>query len=184
MKRILAVILCLAFVLAFTGCNKDTGTDPNASATPGADASPTGPVEPVIIKCEMVIKDYGVLKIDLYAHKAPQTVYNFVYLAKQGYYNGIIFHKVVDGYSIQAGKYEQGFVARVPAKGPYTIFGEFEQNGFENSLSHGRGVLSMARMAKDTEDGISKYDTGSTEFFICLSTANSLSLNGSFAAFG
>lgn len=185
MKKLIAIILCAGMLLAFAGCNNDTSDQPSGSATPGADTTPAPTaVEPQIIKCEMVIKDYGVIKIDLYAHKAPQTVYNFVYLARQGFYNGIVLHRLVQDTAIYGGVYTEGWKERVPEVGRYTIFGEFSANEFENTLSHGKGVIAMARLSKDMEDGTSKYDTASTEFYICLNTANTIPLNGEYATFG
>lgn len=111
------------------------------------------------------------IQIELYPDVAPNTVANFVYLARQGFYDGLIFHRVVPGFVIQGGDPTgTGF------GGPgYTIFGEFTSNGFENNLSHTRGVVSMARLGNDP-------NSAGSQFFIVLQDATHL--NGDYAAFG
>ncbi|MCL2433682.1 MAG: peptidylprolyl isomerase, partial [Clostridia bacterium] len=103
---------------------------------------------------------------------APQSVYNFVYLARQGKYDGTIIHRIVPGFVIQGGDFEN----RNGTGGPgYSIKGEFAENGFENNLQHTRGVLSMAR-ANDP-------NSGGSQFFICLDDVRG-SLDNKYAAFG
>ena len=87
------------------------------------------------------MKDGGVMKAELYPEIAPETVKNFVDLASKGFYNGLIFHRVIPGFMIQGGDPEGTGMG-----GPgYKIKGEFTANGFRNDLKHTRGVLSMAR---------------------------------------
>ncbi len=118
----------------------------------------------------MVIKGYGTVTIELYPDVAPITVSNFVTLANSGYYDGLIFHRVISGFMIQGGdKNGDGY-----GKTSYTIKGEFSANGVKNDLKHTPGVISMAR---------SKYnDTACSQFFICVGTP--YWLDGSYAAFG
>ena len=116
------------------------------------------------------MKDGGVMKAELYPDIAPATGKNFVDLAAKGFYNGLIFHRVIPGFMIQGGDPEGTGMG-----GPgYTIKGEFSANGFRNDLKHTRGVLSMARA----------YDPNSagSQFFIMHE--NSPHLDGQYAAFG
>ena len=111
-----------------------------------------------------------VIKAELYPEIAPNTVNNFISLVKKGYYNGLIFHRVINGFMIQGGCPEgTGF------GGPgYSIKGEFTMNGFNNSLKHTEGVLSMARTMIP--------DSAGSQFFIMHKT--SPHLDGEYAAFG
>ena len=116
------------------------------------------------------MKDGGVMKAELYPEIAPATVENFVGLAAKGFYNGLIFHRVIPGFMIQGGDPEGTGMG-----GPgYTIKGEFSANGFRNDLKHTRGVLSMAR-AMDP-------DSAGSQFFIMHE--DSPHLDGQYAAFG
>ncbi len=109
--------------------------------------------------------------IELYPQYAPQTVANFVKLVKEGFYDGLTFHRVVDGFMAQGGD-PQGTGLGGSAQ---TIKGEFASNGFtQNTLSHQRGVISMARS--------SAPDSASSQFFICYGDASFL--DGNYAAFG
>lgn len=116
------------------------------------------------------MKDGGVMKAELYPEIAPITVKNFVDLAAKGFYNGLIFHRVIPGFMIQGGD-PQGTGMGGPG---YTIKGEFSANGVRNDLKHTRGVLSMAR-AYDP-------DSAGSQFFIMHE--NSPHLDGQYAAFG
>ena len=116
------------------------------------------------------MKDGGVMKAELYPDIAPETVKNFVYLAGKGFYNGLIFHRVIPGFMIQGGDSEGTGMG-----GPgYSIKGEFTANGFPNNLKHTRGVLSMARAMDPNSAG--------SQFFIMHETYPSL--DGQYAAFG
>lgn len=116
------------------------------------------------------MKDGGVMKAELYPDVAPNTVSNFISLIKKGFYNGLIFHRVIPGFMIQGGCPDGTGMG-----GPgYEIKGEFSQNGFDNSLKHTEGVLSMAR-AMDP-------DSAGSQFFIMHKDAPHL--DGSYAAFG
>ena len=118
----------------------------------------------------ITMKDGGVIKAELYPEIAPQSVYNFISLIKKGYYNGLIFHRVIKGFMIQGGCPEG-----TGTGGPgYCIKGEFSANGFANDLKHTEGVLSMARTMIP--------DSAGSQFFIMHK--NSPHLDGSYAAFG
>ena len=111
------------------------------------------------------------IKAELYPDKAPNTVNNFIDLAKSGFYDGLIFHRVIKGFMIQGGD-----PAGVGTGGPgYTIKGEFALNGFrQNDIKHTRGVLSMARAMHP--------DSAGSQFFIMH--MNAAYLDGQYAAFG
>jgi len=118
----------------------------------------------------ITVKDYGVIVLELYQNIAPNTVANFVSLAKSGFYNGLTFHRVIEGFMIQGGDPDGNGTG-----GPgYCIKGEFSSNGFENNLSHEPGVISMARS--------SAPDSAGSQFFIC--TSDCRGLDGEYAAFG
>ena len=113
----------------------------------------------------------GEIKLELYPEKAPNTVNNFISLVKNGFYDGIIFHRVIAGFMIQGGD-PKG----VGTGGPgYSIKGEFALNGFkQNDLKHSRGVISMARAMNPNSAG--------SQFFIMHRNASHL--DGQYAAFG
>lgn len=111
-----------------------------------------------------------IMKAELYPDIAPNTVNNFISLVKKGYYNGIIFHRVIKGFMIQGGD-PQGTGVGGPG---YSIRGEFSGNGFPNDLKHTKGVLSMARTMMP--------NTAGSQFFIMHET--SPHLDGQYAGFG
>jgi peptidyl-prolyl cis-trans isomerase B (cyclophilin B) len=121
-----------------------------------------------IVTIEM--ENGGVIKAELYPEIAPNTVSNFISLIQSGYYNGLIFHRVIPGFMIQGGC-PKGTGTGGPG---YCIKGEFTANSFSNKLVHDRGVLSMARTSAPNSAG--------SQFFIM--TAKSPQLDGSYAAFG
>lgn len=111
-----------------------------------------------------------IMKAELYPEIAPNTVKNFISLTKKGFYNGLIFHRVIPGFMIQGGCPEKSGMG-----GPgYSIKGEFSSNGFKNDLKHSTGVLSMARSQHP--------DSAGSQFFVMV--ANSPHLDGQYAAFG
>lgn len=118
----------------------------------------------------ITMEDGGVMKAELYPEIAPNTVNNFISLVKKGFYDGLIFHRVISGFMIQGGCPDGTGMG-----GPgYQIKGEFSQNGFKNDLRHTRGVLSMARSMMP--------DSAGSQFFIMHET--SPHLDGAYAAFG
>lgn len=116
------------------------------------------------------VKDYGVIKVELNADEAPITVTNFVKLAKDGFYDGLTFHRIINGFMIQGGDPE----GNGTGGSDETIKGEFSANGVDNVLKHTRGAISMAR----SQD----YDSASSQFFIMHET--NASLDGQYAVFG
>ncbi|AWI07419.1 peptidylprolyl isomerase [Clostridium drakei] len=116
------------------------------------------------------MKNGGIIKAELYPEIAPNTVNNFISLIKKGFYNGIVFHRVIPGFMIQG-----GCPLGDGTGGPgYSIKGEFANNGFKNNLKHITGVLSMARTMQP--------DSAGSQFF--LMTENAPHLDGQYAAFG
>ena len=111
-----------------------------------------------------------IMKAELYPEVAPNTVNNFISLVKKGFYDGLIFHRIIPGFMIQGGDPEGSGMG-----GPgYSIKGEFNINGFQNDLKHTKGVLSMARAQHP--------DSAGSQFFIMHE--NAPHLDGQYAAFG
>ncbi len=119
---------------------------------------------------EIVIEDYGTITVALDGSAAPETVANFVSLAESGFYDGLTFHRIIEGFMMQGGDPNGDGTGG----SENTIIGEFSDNGFENDLSHTRGAISMARSTD--------YDSASSQFFICQE--DSTYLDGSYACFG
>ncbi len=119
---------------------------------------------------EITVENYGVIKLELDADTAPITVTNFVKLAKEGFYDGLTFHRIIDGFMIQGGDPEGNGTGGSDEE----IVGEFAANGYENNISHKRGVISMARS--------NKPNSASSQFFIVHE--DSPHLDGNYAAFG
>ncbi len=117
------------------------------------------------------------IHLELYPAIAPNTVANFVSLAQEGYYDGLIFHRVIPGFMIQGGD-PNGNGTGGPG---YTIKGEFSANGVKNDLKHERGVISMARRGDTVRVG-DGYNTAGSQFFIMHKDASNL--DGQYAAFG
>ena len=158
MKKILVVLAVLLLVLSLAAC----GSSSSASDT-------TLPAGQKLFHAEITVKDYGTVKLELDAETAPITVANFVSLAKQGFYDGLTFHRIIDGFMIQGGAPNSS--SKIT---PKTIKGEFKSNGVENPIKHVPGVISMAR-ANDK-------NSASSQFFIMVGTAPHL--DGNYAAFG
>lgn len=116
------------------------------------------------------VKDYGEIKLELDADTAPITVTNFINLVNDKFYDGLTFHRIIDGFMIQGGDPLGNGTGGSKTK----IKGEFKANGIENSISHVRGVISMARS--------SDYNSASSQFFIVHE--DSTNLDGNYAAFG
>lgn len=123
------------------------------------------------INVEMNVKDYGVIKLELDADKAPITVTNFVNLVKEGFYDGLTFHRIISNFMIQGGDPDHNGTGGSDEN----IKGEFKNNGVENNISHTRGVISMARSPYSN-------DSASSQFFIVHQ--DSTFLDGDYAAFG
>ena len=130
MKKLLLVIVC---ILLLSGCGEE---------------------EVENYKVEIDVKDYGVIKVKLDGEEAPITVENFVNLVEDGFYDGLTFHRIIDGFMIQGGDPNHDGTGGSKK----TIKGEFKNNGVNNTLKHTRGAISMARSGDP--------DSASSQFFI------------------
>ena len=145
----------------------------------------------------MEVQDYGVIKLELYPEEAPETVANFIALAKNGYYNGLKFHRVVKDFMIQGGDKngdgtgapelsDLGLVSEDDENNrEYSITGEFLANGYENKLKNKEGTIAMARAdytSYSSQLATESYNSGGSQFFI--NTVDNSSLDGSYTVFG
>lgn len=146
-RRLSVMLLILSMILTLCGCEKE---------------------ENPMVEIEM--ENGGVMRLELYPDIAPITVENFLDLVNEGFYDGLIFHRVINNFMIQGGDP----TGTGMGGSENTIKGEFAQNGVKNDLSHTRGVISMARSQS--------YDSASSQFFIVHQ--DSTYLDGSYAAFG
>ncbi len=158
----IAAVLCVAVlagvIVGVSSCNsgniKYVEADPN-----------------LIYYADINIKDYGVITVKLDQSAAPKTVGNFISLAQSGFYDGLTFHRIIEGFMMQGGDPDGDGTGGAEK----TVAGEFSANGHNNPISHKRGVISMAR-AND-------YNSASSQFFIVHEDSED-SLDGKYAAFG
>ncbi len=151
MKRIIAFLLIFALCIPFfASCENETEK---------------------VYTAEIEIENYGTIKLELDAKTAPITVENFVKLARDGFYDGLTFHRIIAGFMMQGGDPKANGTGGSENK----ITGEFKANGHENNISHKRGVVSMARRGDS-------YNSASSQFFIVHKDYPSL--DGQYAAFG
>lgn len=182
---VLLIVAIFVFALNGDGGNDNKFTNTNQTTQNGGNTSePTVDKSPAQIQkdykysiditkkhhVEIAVKDYGVIKLELDPTYAPITVDNFICLAEDGFYDGLTFHRIIEGFMIQGGD-----PAHNGTGGSKTnILGEFKANGVENPLEHKRGVISMARS--------NAPNSASSQFFIMHEDYPSL--NGNYAAFG
>lgn len=168
MKRKLGIVAAFMLVfLAVTGCQKqeEPTKEPEQKQEKASEDLLSGTHH-----VEIQVKDYGTIAVELDADTAPITVTNFVNLAKEGFYDNLTFHRIMDGFMIQGGDP----LGNGTGGSDQDIKGEFASNGVENNISHTRGVISMAR-ATDP-------DSASSQFFIVHE--DSTFLDGDYAGFG
>ena len=163
MKKILSLALSILLILSVVACGSKNASSSAATSNDGG----TKVNNP---KIEISVKDYGKIQLELDPSQAPLTVENFLKLVKEGFYNGLTFHRIIKGFMIQGGD---------PLGTGYggsdeTIKGEVASNGVENNIKHERGVISMARSMNP--------DSASSQFFIMHQ--DSEHLDGEYAAFG
>ncbi len=191
MKKTVILLLCaFLFSAALTGCSSDTADtgDTKASDTEGSgnadDSDPARTGEDTdsgdpgtntglqngLHHVEIDINGYGTIALELDADTAPISVTNFMALAEDGFYDGLTFHRIIDGFMIQGGDP----LGNGTGGSDMNIKGEFAKNGIDNSISHKRGVISMARSGDP--------DSASSQFFIVHE--DSTFLDGEYAAFG
>ena len=155
LKKLSFVFIFTIMLFTISGCSKKAVSQNVETKNP-------------IVTIEM--EDTSKIKIELYPKVAPNTVNNFISLINSGYYDGLIFHRIIPGFMIQGGDPEGS-----GAGGPgYAIKGEFSENNFKNELKHTRGIISMART--------NAPNTAGSQFFIMV--ADYPSLDGKYAAFG
>ncbi len=187
MKRKTSIIISLLFLIvivtAFTACqgnkttytssdDKITSQSQNIEDTTKKKINSEEETEMSDTKVKVIMENGGEFLIELYSEYAPKTVANFVKLVKDGFYDGLTFHRVVDNFMCQGGDPEGTGMGGSDE----TIYGEFRSNGWsQNTLSHKRGVISMAR----SQDP----NSASSQFFICYSDYCT-ALDGDYAAFG
>lgn len=157
MKKIKKILIITLILIAAVGCSKKENKMDNKYLSGK-------------INVLMQVKDYGDVKIELDADTAPITVTNFVKLVKNKFYDGLTFHRIMDGFMIQGGDPNGDGTGGSDE----TIKGEFEANGVKNNISHKRGVISMARSMNN--------DSASSQFFIVQQ--DSTFLDKQYAAFG
>ncbi len=169
------IVALLALSCVFLGgCGKDSSSSNSSkaqkstSAVSNADSNVSIPDNAVTAVID--VKDYGKITVALFPDDAPITVENFVKLAKDGFYDGLTFHRIISGFMIQGGDP----LGNGTGGSDENIKGEFTANGVENPLSHTRGAISMAR----SQD----FDSASSQFFIVHK--DSTFLDGQYAAFG
>ena len=160
----LAAVVLIATLITVLVVTLSGNSDGKTSTSKPADTSNP-------IKVAFEIKDYGKIVLDLYPNEAPISVENFVDYVEDGFYDGLKFHRVINGFMIQGGDptgtgYGDSSLEKIK--------GEFSANNVENNLKFERGVIGMAR----SED----YNSASSQFFICHKTTSSL--DGKYAAFG
>ena len=166
MRRTLCALLALLMLPALAACGRKTEPDP--AAAPAAESA--AETFQTVRHAEITVKDYGVIKLELDEGTSPITVANFIKLAQSGFYDGLTFHRIMDGFMIQGGDPKGNGTGGADEK----IRGEFLQNGVPNPISHVKGVISMAR----SQDP----DSASSQFFITV--ADATFLDGGYAAFG
>ena len=155
-------ILSLFFILFLTACGtKANENNPNYDSTTYLSGYHYAQIK---------VEDYGTIILSLDANSAPATVTNFVNLVNEGFYDGLTFHRIINGFMIQGGDPKGNGTGGAT----YTIPGEFSLNDYNNPISHVRGTISMARSKS--------YDSASSQFFIVHE--DSTALDGSYASFG
>lgn len=185
MRKISSILMTVLLgALCLTGCGStDNNTAADRNVSSAAVSSPAADAESNVASdnedsdllsgkhhIKIKVKDYGTISVELDADVAPITVTNFVDLAKDGFYDGLTFHRIISGFMIQGGDP----LGNGTGGSDKTIKGEFSENGVENSISHVRGTISMAR----SQD----YDSASSRFFIMHK--DNPGLDGQYAAFG
>ena len=167
MKKTFCLLLSALMLLSLGACGQEPKvTEPSTTTAPTT--APAVQEEP--ITAVITIRDHGTIEVELDRSAAPITVDNFVKLAREGFYDGLTFHRIIDGFMMQGGDPEGTGRGGSDEK----IQGEFRQNGIENPISHTRGTISMARAQSK--------NSASSQFFIVHE--DSTFLDGAYAGFG
>lgn len=176
MKRYIGpALIILTLLLSVSGCKNAYKPKPTPEPTAAATDTDTETLELMAnaIDAQILFTNGETIELELYPDIAPKTVANFINYVNQGFYEGTIIHRVVDGFVIQGGGYDRELQRKDVSE---TVEGEFEENGIKNPLHHDRGVISMARIP-------SEPNSASTQFFIVVED-NRDALDGQYAAFG
>ncbi len=198
MKKIICLALALLTVFALISCEKEhtppAAEDIDKSTVASLESTKESDSETDYVLID--VKDYGKILVRLYPDVAPETVKNFKSLVSDGFYDGLIFHRVIKDFMIQGGDPEGTGMGGSDKN----VVGEFASNGYQNPLAHERGVISMARSGSQYEKYLAygykidelgenakndlerAYNSASGQFFIVHQ--NSPHLNGSYASFG
>lgn len=167
LRNMLMLLMAVSMIM-MVGCGGGSGEDSMPDEPESAELQSADPIG--IHHAEIAIEGYGTVSVELDGDTAPITVQNFMDLANAGFYDGLTFHRIIDGFMIQggdpAGNGTGGSDKNIP--------GEFTANGYKNDISHVKGVISMAR----SQDP----DSASSQFFIMV--ADAPHLDGQYAAFG
>lgn len=167
LKKKLTTLIMIILAISIAGCSKAPSTGTSDKKENSNYKSQYSGKKPVV---SIQMENGAIIKAELYPDTAPKTVDNFIALVQKGFYDGLIFHRVIPEFMIQGGD-----PTGTGTGGPgYTIPGEFKSNGFNNDLKHSKGVLSMAR----SQDP----DSAGSQFFIMVK--DSPHLDGDYAAFG
>ena len=175
MKKIIRNLITavVATTLCLTGCGSAGTADKNTDSDKSTQTASGSAIQGNLSgkhHVKITVKDYGTIEVELDADQAPITVTNFAKLVKEGFYDGLTFHRIISGFMIQGGDPEGTGMGGSDE----TIKGEFSSNGVENSIKHTRGTISMAR----SQDP----DSASSQFFIMHKDADYL--DGEYAGFG
>ena len=185
MKKLFLIVIVLLMLLMTSCTSQNNGNDDinnednnnqeeNNNQNEDNKQEEGGSVEmknPIIV---ITLEDGRTIKLELYPEVAPITVENFLKLVDEEFFDGVCFHRVIEGFMIQTGGYYLDGFTLSDKKDVPSIKGEFEENGVENNLEHTLGVISMARSTD--------MNSASSQFFIC--SADAPHLNGKYAAFG
>lgn len=198
---LITLIMCLFVnvIVKNASSNSNNSSEPNLEVLNKNDEKSEGNTEEIVSieqnpVATMNIKGYGTVKIELYPEIAPESVANFIALAQNGFYDGLKFHRIVEGFIIQGGDpsgdgtgspklSDLGIKSEEDRE--YCIKGEFLLNGHENNLKHEKGVISMARAdytSYSSSLATVSYNSAGSQFFIM--TEDSTSLDGAYAPFG
>lgn len=175
MKKFVCAMLCILLVLS-AGCTTSNGSGQQSDEAElqsnelGQQSDEAEPQSYGTVHVTIDVKDYGTISVELDGANAPISVSNFISLVKDGFYDGLTFHRIMSGFMMQGGDPE----GTGTGGSDKTIKGEFSLNGVENPLSHTRGAISMARS--------NDYNSASSQFFIVHE--DSTFLDGQYAAFG
>lgn len=161
MKKGLFIISCVLLVFVLVGCGNKEKDETKKEEDKYMSGKHNVAIE---------IEEYGTIEVELDADVAPITVTNFIKLVKEGFYDGLTFHRIIEGFMIQGGD----SLGNGTGGSDENITGEFSANGYNNTILHKRGVISMARSMT--------YNSASSQFFIMHQDAPSL--DGKYAAFG